>query len=145
MQNSKWYLAISAFIHAVSAFFFNVFSADVYALKQLLVFVMFASSLSLSVSAILVFGSAGLKNHLLSRGPVGGVSVASKFMFVFCLAGGFILFLATGAAPVRCDFAYLDGCYSSALLGFSGAMMLVATAIFLVWVVWAWLGHALRR
>jgi hypothetical protein len=145
MLNSRIVFALSLLVHLTFALVVNVYQFGVGPLLPIFVLVLFLSSLSLSVSAMLVFGSTRLKEYLLSRGLVGDVSIASKFLITLYFAGGLILFLATGAVPIRCDFKYLDGCFSSGLSDFSGGMVLISLITFVLWVALAWLGRLQRK
>ncbi|MDF1767495.1 hypothetical protein [Maricaulis sp.] len=144
MLNSNSTMALSFSVHFAFALVANVYKFEIGGLLPAFVLVGFLSSLSLSVSALLSFGPVGLKKYLLSRG-VGDVSITSQFLILLFLTAGMILFLATVAVPIRCEFRYLDGCYSNGISEFAWGMTLVGLVAFLLWVVLEWLQRFLRK
>ncbi|WP_323762620.1 hypothetical protein [Maricaulis sp.] len=145
MLNSNSIMTLSFCVHFAFALVANVYKFEIAGLLPVFVLVGFLSSLSLSVSALLSFGTVGLKSYLLSRGRVGEVSITSQFLISLFLTAGMILFLATGAVPIRCEFRYLDGCYSNGISEFAWGMTLVGLVTFLLWVVLEWLQRFLRK
>jgi|GEM_PF-3437227 len=145
MLNSNSTMALSFCVHFAFALVANFYKFEIGGLLPVFVLVGFLSSLSLSVSAVHSFGPVGLKKYLLSRGAMGEVSITSKFLISLFLTAGMILFLATGAVPIRCEFRYLDGCYSNGISEFAWGMTLVGLVAFLLWVVLEWLQRFLRK